>query len=257
MKLKENSFPLSFSLQETTDFIKQTLEEKNWFEFEVIEVKIVFVPYYFYSFEAFFESDEEGKKIVSDTSNGKLALNGLTGELDESISVPESDELVKEIEELPENIPFEEKSFELTEKIEQIVQIKTAHHLRTGKDNVIIHSIKKVLYPVWIIDFSVEEQTFQFTVSGVDGSVILEEEIPERELGFWEITSETLNELKSPSSWINYTTSVISDSANFVVKNTFSGNLMHNLLHNWKYQSFILLIILILIVLWSLGYLNF
>jgi len=257
MKLKESSFPLSFSLEETTEFIKQTLEEKNWFEFEVIEVKIVFFPFYFYSFEAFFESDETGKKIVSETTNGKLALNGLTGELDESIPVPESNELVKEIDEIPENIPFEEKSFELNEKIEQIVQIKTAEHLHSAKDNVIIHSLKKVLYPVWIIDFSVAEQTFQFTVSGVDGSVISEEEIPERELGFWEITEETLHELQSPASWVNYTTSIISDSANFVVKNTFSGNVFENLMHNWKYQTFILLIILALIILWSLGYLNF
>lgn len=254
MKLKEQSFPLSFSLQETTDFIKAKIEEKNWFEFEVIEVKIVFVPYYFYSFESFFESEEEGKKIVSDTVNGKLALNGLTGELDETVSLPDSSELVKEIEELPENIPFEEKSFELTEKIEEIVQVKTARHLRTGKDNVIIHSIKKVLYPVWIIDFSVVEHTFQFMVSGVDGSVISEEEIPERMLGFWEITAETLNDLKSPSSWINYSASVISDSANFMIKNTFSGNIVHNLLHNWKYQTLILLIILIIVVLRGYGF---
>ena len=256
MKLKENSFPLSFSLQETTDFIKQTLEEKNWQEFEVIEVKIVFVPYYFFSYEAFFESEEDGKKIVSDTVNGKLALNGLTGELDESVVLPETSELVQEIEELPENIPFEEKSFELKEKIEEIVQFKTAHNLSAAKDNVIIHSIKKVLYPVWIIDFSVADQTFQFMVSGVDGSVISEEEIPERMLGFWEITAETLHELQSPANWINYTTLVISDTTNFVVKGTFSGSIVQNLLHNWKYQTFILLLILVLIVLWSLGYLN-
>ncbi|MFH1664442.1 MAG: hypothetical protein ABH986_06620 [archaeon] len=251
MKLKEKSFPLSFSLQETTEFIKTTLEEKNWFDFEVIEVKIVFVPYYFFSFEAFFEDTNNN---VSETVNGKMALDAMNSSLDESIAVPEETELVEKIDELPDNIPFEELKFELNEKVESIVQIKVAEHLKAKKSNVIIHSLKKVLYPVWIIDFSVEEQTFQFRISGVDGSVISEEEIPEKELGFWEITAETLHDLQSPSSWINYTTSVVSDAANFVVKNTFSGNIVHNLMHNWKYQSFVLLIILILIILWNYGF---
>ena len=247
MKLKEKSFPLHFSLNETTDFIKSTLEEKNWLEFEVIEVKLVFIPYYFFSFDAFYE--EEGKKIVSETVNGKLALNGKTAELEE-IEAPEETELTQKIEGIPENIPFEELKFEFTEKIESIAQIKTAAHLKTAKDNVLIHSLKKVLFPVWIIDFSVEENTFQFQLSGIDGEVISEQEIPERKLGFWEITSETLNELKNPSSWVNYTTSIISDSANFMVKNTFSGNFVYNLKHNWKCQTFILLVILALILLW-------
>ncbi|MBU2099889.1 hypothetical protein KKG83_07315 [Candidatus Micrarchaeota archaeon] len=251
MKLKEKSFPLHFSLNETTDFIKSTLEEKNWFEFEVIEVKLVFIPYYFFSFDAFYE--EEEKKIVSETVYGSLALNGKTAELEE-ISVPEETELTQKIEDIPENIPFEEMKFHFDEKIELIAQIKTAAHLKTAKDNVIIHSLKKVLFPVWIIDFSLEENTFQFQLSGIDGEVISEQEIPERELGFWEITAETLNELKSPSSWVNYTTSIISDSANFVVKNTFSGNVFHNLIHNWKYQTFILLVILALILLWQYGF---
>jgi len=251
MKLKESSFPLSFSLQQATDFIKDVVEEKNWQDFEVIEVKIIFIPYYFFSYEVFFE---EENKVVSEAVSGKIALNGKTGELDESISFSDSDELTDKIEDLDDNIPFEELKFELNEKIEVIAQIKTAEHLKAAKDNVIIHSIQKVLYPVWIIDFGVEDQTFQFTVSGVDGTVISEEEIPERELGFWEITSETLNELKSPSNWINYTTSVVSDTTHFVVKNTFSGNILDNLMHNWKYQTFILLIILALIVLWNYGF---
>ncbi len=253
MKLKENSFPLSFSLDNATSFIKSVLEEKDWHEFEVIEVKIVFFPYYFFSYEAFFESEKHGKKIVSETANGKLALNGITGQLDDSVSFPSSDELVQEIDELPENIPFQEESFELNEKIEEILKIKTAGHLKTAKETVVIHSIKKVLYPVWVIDFSVEEQIYQFMVSGTDGSIISEEEIPERQQGFWEITSETLAELKSPSSWINYTTSIVSDSANFISKTTFSGSLIYGFLHNWKYQTFILLIILILVVLWTYG----
>ncbi len=246
MKLKEKSFPLNFSLQETTDFIKEKIEEKNWFEFEVIEVKIIFFPYYFFSYEAFFE---EENKTVSQTVNGKLALNGMTSTLEE-LSFPESSELVSEIKDLAENIPFVEHSFELNEKVEVITQIKTAEKLQLPKDNVIIHSLKKVLYPVWIIDFSVEEQTFQFTVSGVDGTVFSEEEIPERKQGFWEITSETLDELKHPESWINYSTSIVSDTTNFVTKKTFSENFADNLLHNWKYQTLILSIILLIILLW-------
>lgn len=251
MKLKEKSFPLHFSLNETTDFIKQTLEDKNWFEFEVIEVKIVFVPYYFFSFDAFYE--EEEKKIVSETVHGSFALNGRTAELEE-IPVPEETELVNEIEGIPDNIPFQEFKFHFDEKIELIAQIKTAARLKTAKDNVIIHSLKKVLFPVWIIDFSIEENTFQFQLSGIDGEVISEQEIPERTLGFWEITAETLDDLKNPSSWVNYTTSIISDSANFVAKNTFSGSFAENLLHNWKYQTFILLVILLLVVLWNFGF---
>ncbi len=112
MKLKEKSFPLSFSLQDTTDFIKETVQEKNWESFEVIEVKLVFIPYYFFSFDAFFE---EENKTVSRTEHGKAALNGMTAELEE-ILVPESDELIQEIPEL-KKIPFEEKKFDLTEKI--------------------------------------------------------------------------------------------------------------------------------------------
>lgn len=247
MKLKEKSFPLSFSLQETTDFIKDTIQQKNWENFELIEVKLVFVPYYFFSFEGFFE--EEGK--VLETVNGKTALNGMTSELEE-ISVPEENELTEEIKEIPSNIPFTELKFELTEKVEQIAQIKVAANLKTAKDNVIIHSMKKVLFPVWIIDFAVAEQTFQFKISGVDGEIVSEEEIPERQLGFWEITAETLNELQSPDAWVHYTTSIISDTTNFVAENV-SGNVIENFMKNTRFQIFVLLIILILVVLWTYG----
>ncbi len=243
MKLKEKSFPLSFSLEQTTEFIKNTLEQKNWSDFEVIEVKIVFFPYYFFSYEVFFE---EENKTVSQTKSGKAVLNGMTSQLEE-ISLPEEADLIEEIEEIPENISFEELQFKLSEKVELISQIKIAEKMQVPKDNVVIHSLQKVLFPVWIIDFAVETNNFQFMLSGVDGSVIKEEEIPERLQGFWEITSEALSELKHPKAWAEYTSSVVSDSTNFAA----SGNFFDNLLHNRRFQILILLIILIIVVLWS------
>jgi hypothetical protein len=243
MKLKEKSFPLTFSLEEATSFVKSVLEEKNWQEFQLIETKLVFFPYYFFSYHAFFEKE----KTVSETLQGKLALNARTSELEE---IPFHDkELVQEIKE-PKAIPFEEMEFELKEKASLIAQLKVAEKLKLPKENVIIHSIKKVLYPVWIIDFSVGNQHFQFMLSGVNGQILSEIQVPERKQDFWEIASEALNELKSPRNWMKYSASIASDTTNFFVKNTFSGNFLHNLLYNWKYQTFILLIILAIILFW-------
>ena len=217
MKLKEASLPLSFNLEDTTNLVKELLKSRNWHEVEPAEIKLVLEPYFVFRYDAYFESSsEEAGKIVSETSSGNGAMNALTGELDEEVPelLGEQPELVQEI---PDETKIEAKpSVFKEEEAKKISRIKIAQKLGTGKENVIISSFKLIRIPFWLVSLSLEEETLELMVSATDGTVLNEEEIPERGKGLWELTKETMGDLKKPHSWVKYPRDMMAGTAGMV-----------------------------------------
>ncbi|MEW6295493.1 MAG: hypothetical protein AB1467_04340 [Candidatus Diapherotrites archaeon] len=267
MKLKDYSFPVSFSLEEALNLIKEFAEPKGWKNIELAEAFMSFTPYFIFSYDAFIESrpepegegEDEGlgsisaEKIVSETMNGKDALNALTSELEEGIaaSIDEGIELTKEVE-VPKGIEVEEKSTLMTEdEARKIAQIKVAQKLGVGKDNVIIHQLRKVLFPIVFVSVSIEgEEQQEFLFSGVDGSMLSEVELPERGQTASEIFKDTLSDLKRPSSWLKYSAGIVSGLAGGLKKGLGATTAPHRRWFVWA----LLIIILILAFFWAYGW---
>lgn len=211
MKLEQESFPLSFSLTELKKLIEELVKEKDWTDFKIKETRLEFTPFYYFSFDAFTESKEEG--TVSETIHGTNAFDPINSRLNEEIALSmHGIQLTQEID-VPEEIQFTGHKTEINEEqAKKIVQIKVAEKLKLKKDNVLIHQLKKVLFPAWFVSVEVEETEYQLIFSGIDGRMLCEDTIPFRKKGLGELFQETLSDLSSPKGWADYSRSFFTGS---------------------------------------------
>jgi hypothetical protein len=239
MYLGKPSFLLSFGLEEVKTLVAEILKKKNWHEFKQSDITLSYVPYYIFFYDAFFEEKtEDGGKKISETQRGQLALNAISAEIDEDVSEGlEEAELTRKTP----NVPIEiEKPAMNQKEAEKIAVIKTASFLEASIRNVIITQMKMAYNPVWIIGIEVAEGNYELKVSGINGNVFGEEEIPERKKGLMEITKETLYELKNPKAWKKYTVET---------GKTIAGNsTLRKILANKWLITIILILILIYII---------
>ena len=194
-------FPIGFQLEEVAALVEKILRKKNWKKFEKGEIKLVLIPFYLFYYDAAFEEENRLKK---ETEHGRLALNAETAELGRELadSMPEETQLAKE---LPDNYPLiVRKPIFSRQEAEKIALLKTASLVGTDRKNIVLTGFKMVYYPMWIAFATVAGKTSQLEISAVNGSVFGEENVPKREKGFVEITRETLEELKEPNAWLQY-----------------------------------------------------
>jgi hypothetical protein len=59
----------------------------------------------------------------------------------------------------------------------------------------------------------IDEKEYPLIINAIDGSIQGIEVIPEREKGYFEITRETINELKRPSAWIKYSKEALAEGS--------------------------------------------
>ena len=239
MYLGTPSFSLSFSLEEIKKTVAETLKKKNWHKFSHGDITLSFVPYYIFYYDAFFEEKTEtGARKIIETQRGRLALNALTAEIEEEIAEElEETELTRKTP----NVPIETEKPEMNAKeAEKIALINTASFLETNAKNVIISQFKMVYYPIWILGIEVAEGNFELRVSGTTGEVFEEEQIPERKKGLMEITSEALNELRSPKAWGKYAAGTGKTIAG-------SGTLRKILTNKWFIIAVLLLVLIYVI----------
>jgi hypothetical protein len=111
----------------------------------------------------------------------------------------------KRIKEVDEGYDFEVERHKIKhDGAERIAPLKTAEHLGTSLDKVIISHLKLIHVPFWQLNVSVAEGIYSFEINAVTGETVSEEEIPEREKGWMEVTNETLEDLKRPGAWMEY-----------------------------------------------------
>lgn len=194
-------FPISFQLEQVAELVEKALRKKSWKSFERGEIKLVLTPFYSFYYDAAFEEDN---KLKEETERGKLALNAETAELSRELaeSMPADSELVNE---LPEDYPLiVRKPLFSKPEAEKIAMLKTASLVGTDRKNIVLTGFKMVYYPIWIAFVTVAKETYQLEISAVSGELFGEEKVPVREKGFVDVTKETLQELKKPGAWLQY-----------------------------------------------------
>ena len=210
MFLSKPCFPVSFSKEELDGLVKEAWGGKHWRYFKTVSPTLLFEPYYFFSYDVFFEKKQEetGALVVSDTQAGSMALNAVSGEFDEELSAlaeSEEPEILK-ASPVPEGVETEIERVGLSEQeVKRIAPMRLAAKLEVSKSNVEISGIKLAFVPFWRVKVEIGGKAFELVVNAVNGEIASEDEIPYREKSLLELTGETLSELKSPNAWVEYT----------------------------------------------------
>ncbi|MBS3063060.1 MAG: hypothetical protein J4203_04255 [Candidatus Diapherotrites archaeon] len=231
MYLDRPAFSVSFPLESCLEEIESLIKSKHWTKFEVASVSLVYAPFFFFNYYSYLEEKREDMEqaVVSDTAGGTMAMDAQTNELDEGMASLFEEEVPLTSHRPPEGYKFEvERPLTSERDAPQIAQIKLAHKLELPKDHVIVSGLKTVYVPIWVASVSVAEGNYRLELSAVNGELLSEAEIPEREKGWLEVTAETLSELKEPGAWVRYSASVGNTVFDSLVNNPLTQSMMSN-----------------------------
>ncbi len=204
MYLGNPMLPLKVSAKENLEIIKKELQKNNWTVFELGKPKLILVPYFYFKYHFFEESEKNGEKIIQNSSDGELALNASNLSLEQSAC----DIIKKSFEESTNKL--ERNDFEtikpIVEKkeIKKILPIKTGEFFKIPKKNIIITEIKNYYLPRYKTKIFLNKKEYDVLVSAVDGKIICFGKIPFREKGVEEVVKETLFDLSDPKNWLKY-----------------------------------------------------
>ena len=255
MLLNKPSFPISFTLEDTVAFIEDLIKSRGWTDFEVADIKLLYTPYWVFNYSAFQETvrEETKSKIVSDINEGRLAMNAVTGEFNEEVPELLNTYTLERIRKPEEGYQFEIIQPIIEEdKVKSLAPLKLAQKMQLGKENVVISGLTLAFVPIWTVNVFVAEGVFRLEINAVTGESSGEEEVPEREKGWLEVTQQTLEELKEPGAWLRYSGEIIGSTSGALTSST--GNLLHAFWTNRKLQTLILLAILAIILLDFYGF---
>lgn len=252
MYLNKPAFSIAFSVEDTVGLIESMIKSKHWTDFEVAEVKLVYIPFWIFNYDAYVEGPTEGQEAaaVSDHVSGKMALNAYTNELDENVHFLYESADVKLEQKPTKDYPFEIQRPKVREReAREIAAVRIAAKISVPKENVIISGLEMVYLPMWFAWVTVAEGTYKLQINAVGGEILNEEQVPERERGWLEVTSETLEELKQPGAWVEYTSEIGRGIFSFITQNPLVLSAIEKLKADRRLQIIVLIIILIIVIL--------
>lgn len=200
------------------DIVRDEVRHQGWHHPTFNTPSLVLTPFFVFSFTVFVEEmdKEKGHRVLVDSETGMLALNAVSGEIDESAS----EEIVGALSEATHELSVEQAKIERPivhrKDVEKIAQIKTAELKQTDRKNTLVSNIQSVLVPHWQITAIVEEHELAFDVSAASGSILEAPEIPERGKDLGELAEETIGDLRHPSNWIDYLVGLVKSLWNIV-----------------------------------------
>jgi len=226
MYLGNPLLPVNLSEKRLVKKIKLALKEKNW-ALEVPSPKLVLMPYFLFNYHYFTEEEKDGKKIIAESKDGLLALNGHTLKIDENIA-----KLMKKVMKLGSNetpkLEFEEKETMVEKKKEEtILSLKTAEYFKIIKESVVISNAKRFFVPFYEASFEIEKKNYSLIVNAMDSpkkdsDIVLKgiDDVPTREKGLVEVTQETLDDLTKPEAWIDYSKGLLKETSKMFSEGT-------------------------------------
>jgi hypothetical protein len=197
MVLENPALSLSVRVQDILSILESILKERNWKEFELANLKLVYTPFYFFNYDIIIEDDKG-----SQGTSGMMALNAVNGKLDSSLLSIIEKQPVSYEREISHDIQYEIEPVAITkDEVKEAGRVKIAGQLGIKKDNVAVSGVRMVYWPIWRIYVEIAGMVQKVEVEGVNGYPLNIEEVPEKEKGWLEVTADTLEKMKSPSGW--------------------------------------------------------
>ncbi|HII39159.1 TPA: hypothetical protein HA318_04130 [Candidatus Micrarchaeota archaeon] len=193
MLLDATTFGLVLTPEAALGVVQRVVTSKGWKKYDVSDIKLVYVPFYVFSFDI-----SAGEQSPS----GKAALNAFSGDLSEFVPML-LDRPLKKTRSTAENLEAEvEASAVSMQEAKPTAQAKVASQVGAQKDAVTISAVNKFYVPFFRVWVNVANDTFRLDVDASLGFPLGAEAIPGRPKGWNEATSETLEKMKSPAGWL-------------------------------------------------------
>jgi hypothetical protein len=228
MRLQYPAPTLSFPLDAVSKVVASTLKQKHWHHFKTGTMKLVYVPIWIFTYEAYVEQNG----VVTNELNGKIAIDATNGNVWEAVPYVLDEMPIETTMEPKHEYRFEAKDVVISkDEAKELATVKLSSMLGIPRQNIKIVGGEVYLWPLWRVWVEVQSGNYRLDIDAVSGTLFGAEQVPERELGWYEITAEVLQELHSPSGWVKYI------------------NLLADVLHVPRYVVWLVLILLVLFLL--------
>jgi len=176
--------------------VQKALAKKGWTGVSVNEVRLVYTPFWVFSFDIVAEKGS--------SPTGKTGLNAFTGELNDLVPAILDRPIKKSRETVKGGKPEIEPTAVSYREVKETAATKIAAHVGGIKaDSVVVSAVSKLYVPFYRVWIDVAGDTFKFEVDGALGIPMGLEDVPGKAKGWEEETGEALGKLKSPSGWVD------------------------------------------------------
>jgi len=194
MMLDAQAFQTVLTPEAALGIVQKTIMQKGWKKPEVTDIKLVYTPYWLFSFDVI--------AVQGPSPSGKTALNAYTGELNDFIPIL-FERPLKKTRITPEGVEVEVEPTSIdAREAKSVAQSKVAAHVGLKPENISVSAFTKYYVPFYRIWVDVANDSYKIDVDACLGAPLGVEQIPERPKTWEEATGETLQKLKTPKGWI-------------------------------------------------------
>lgn len=230
MYLDRPAFPILFPYTKILSHFGELLKAENWLYTGPQCTKIIFRPYWIFHYEIF--SDPPGKGIKH-LHSGTMKINTQNNRLFPFENI-EYANLTHQINQPEYKVELEVQKPALEKAdAEKIARLHLASQFEVDQDKVLLTDFKMMYIPIWTLKATLDKNIHIFHINANTGRLMEGTSIPQKSKGIPDFLDETLEELKSPATWLNYTQSIISDVIGFFTKSS------------WRFVGFLLILLLI------------
>ncbi len=244
----------SFLRIETDDKAAKTnvskfLSDRGYVSSDVREIKLEFLPRYFFEYSVTSHNEEEGKKIVSDFSLGKGFFNPLKKEM----AIDPSYAKANLTNEFNGGIDFDVIKTELARNdAKKIVKALLSMEKKIAQESIDFLHFDLFFVPVWNLKMDCHTKTFELEVNAFTGVVYPVSKIGELQKPWGSAVYTAVNDLKKPAKWGEYLRDALHTVWAFISHPSWK-KLIHALLHSHNIQLMVLLAILAVLLYVAFG----
>lgn len=225
--LDANAFNVVLTPEAAITSVQQAVASKNWKSSTLSDIKLVYVPFYIFSFDV-----AEGN-----VPTGKAALNAYTGELNDFIPYLLERPLEKS-RATDDRVQVEVESTTISQsEVKELASVKIANTVGAKKDQIVVSAVSKIYVPFYRIWVDVAGDNFKIEVDACLGSPNGIDVIPARQKTWEENTQDTLTQMRTPAGFATLTSKTLAEASKVGIPN--SGN---------KYVQWIILGVVILVI---------
>lgn len=206
-RLDHPAYQLNLTSKQILGILETLLEERHWKDFDLANVKLVYKPYWFFNYDVYKEEEVPGKGEVAQEYGSQMVLDARKSNLEPMLMQILNEIPVESREEIKHDVDHDILKQTVTEEEgRRLAKVKLAGKMKgVSKDDVVISGVDLRYVPMWRIWVDLKGgKTQRIDIDGISGSPFNIQKVPERERGFMEVTKDTLEDLKKPEGWVDY-----------------------------------------------------
>ncbi|MCD6229844.1 MAG: hypothetical protein J7K00_03515 [Candidatus Diapherotrites archaeon] len=175
-------------------------------EFELVDARLIYNPFWSFSFDALVEEhNEEGVVSLTTGVSKKAVLDAHTGKLNVAIldvvlnfSIPNQNEPT-------DQFPFDVIPLTVTlDEAKKGAVIKAAAMTGASKENVAVSGFRAFYWPVWQVVVKSDGEDMNLVFDAATGVLISEHSFSGTSSDWGQAISSTASDLKNPLNWVKY-----------------------------------------------------